>query len=179
LIEAVSGKTLGKYLKENIFDRIGMNDTAFSIAPEKQNRAAKHYIGFDSKTNTSKEVGEIFDVHAWNEYESGGGGLISSVHDYALFAAAMCNYGVAENGERILSEKSINAMRTNRLNEKSLDDFAEFGGWSKAGYGYGLGVRTLIDRERNNSLSEIGEFGWDGACGCYVVIDPAAQIAIF
>jgi len=40
-------------------------------------------------------------------------------------------------------------------------------------------VRTLIDRERNNSLSENGEFGWDGACGCYVVIDPISQVAIF
>jgi CubicO group peptidase (beta-lactamase class C family) len=70
-------------------------------------------------------------------------------------------------------------MRANRLNGQALTDFSEFGGWSKAGYGYGLGVRTLIDRERNNALSENGEFGWDGACGCYVVIDPAAEVALF
>ena len=179
LIEVVSGKKLGEYLKENIFDRIGMVDTGFIVPAEKQYRIAKHYIGFDSKMHKSRDIGEIYDVHAWDGYESGGGGLVSSVNDYILFAAALCNYGIAENGERILSEQSVNAMRTNRLDGQLLNDFSEFGGWSKAGYGYGLGVRTLIDRERNNSLSENGEFGWDGACGCYAVIDPAAQTAIF
>ena len=179
LIEAVSGKTLGEYMKENIFDKIGMADTGFKIAPQKQNRMAKHYIDFDSTTGTSRDIGELFGIHAWDDYESGGGGLISSVHDYSLFAAAMCNYGVAQNGERILSEHSVNDMRTNRLSGAALNDYSEFGGWSKAGYGYGLGVRTLLDRERNNALSENGEFGWDGACGCYVVIDPAAEVALF
>ena len=179
VIEAVTGKTLGEYLKTNIFERIGMPDTGFRVAPEKQNRVAKHYVGFNSNTGTSKSFGEVFGVHDFDKYESGGGGLISSVSDYILFAAMLCNYGTAENGEQILSKQSVEAMRTNRLHGVPMDDFAEFGGWSKAGYGYGLGVRTLLDRERNNSLSENGEFGWDGACGCYVVIDPNAQIALF
>ena len=179
VIEVVSGKTLGVYLKENIFDRVGMVDTGFKIEPEKQRRMAKHYIGFDSKMGTSKDIGELYDVHTWDGYESGGGGLISSVSDYILFAAMLCNYGTAENGEKILSKQSIDNMGTNRLHGILLDDFSEFGGWSKAGYGYGLGVRTLLDRERNNSLSENGEFGWDGACGCYVVVDPAAEVAFF
>ncbi|MCL2815109.1 MAG: beta-lactamase family protein [Oscillospiraceae bacterium] len=179
VIEAASGKRLGEYMKENIFDRIGMADTTFSVLPANQSRMAKHYIGFDSGTGTSKGIGELYDVHAWDEFESGGGGLVSSVNDYILFAAALCNYGEAENGERILLKQSVDNMRTNRLQGVLLDDFAEFGGWSKAGYGYGLGVRTLLDRERNNSLSENGEFGWDGACGCYVLVDPAAEVALF
>ena len=53
------------------------------------------------------------------------------------------------------------------------------GGWSKAGYGYGLGVRTLLDPERNNSLSRKGEFGWDGALGCYLLADPETGVGIF
>ena len=174
VIEVVSGKKLGIYMKENIFDKLGMADTSFKISPEKQDRMAVHYIGFDGITGKSRDIGEIFEVHAWDEYsyESGGGGLISSVTDYAKFANALCNY-------QILSKQSVELMRTNRLQGTQLNDFSEFGGWSKAGYGYGLGVRTLINRERNNSLSENGEFGWDGACGCYVVIDPVAQVAIF
>jgi CubicO group peptidase (beta-lactamase class C family) len=156
-----------------------MNDTGFNISSENQKRMAKHYVEFDGKTHTSKSIREVFKVNEIKEYESGGGGLITSVHDYSLFAAALCNYGIAQNGEKILSESSVKDMRINRLNETALKDFAEFGGWSKAGYGYGLGVRTLIDRERNNALSENGEFGWDGACGCYVVIDPVSQTAIF
>ena len=70
-------------------------------------------------------------------------------------------------------------MRTNRLEGAALDDFREMGGWSKAGYGYGLGVRTLTDRERSNSLTENGEFGWDGALGCYLLADPATGIGLF
>jgi CubicO group peptidase (beta-lactamase class C family) len=179
LLEVISGRTLGEYMKENIFEPLGMFDTGFNITPEKQSRLAQNYIGFDSKTGKSRDIGELYNIHTWQDYESGGGGLISSVSDYILFAAALCNYGVAGNGERIISEKAVNDMRQNRLSGAALNDFAEFGGWSKAGYGYGLGVRTLIDRERNNSLSENGEFGWDGACGCYVVIDPAAEVAMF
>ncbi len=70
-------------------------------------------------------------------------------------------------------------MRENQLGEAALADFAAFGGNSKAGYGYGLGVRTLMNREMNNSLSGNGEFGWDGARGCYVLIDPEAELALF
>lgn len=65
-------------------------------------------------------------------------------------------------------------MSRNWLNDVQLKDFQLSG---KVGYGYGLGVRTLIDDSR--SRSPIGEFGWDGAAGCYVLIDPKNQVGLF
>ncbi|MGO4539254.1 serine hydrolase domain-containing protein [Paenibacillus sp. 2TAB19] len=177
LIEVLSGKTLGSYFKENIFDRIGMSETSFDLKDEK--RFCKLYNNFDGKTHTAESIGETFVIHPGSAYESGGGGLYSTVSDYILFAEALCNYGVALNGERILSKETVNTMRTRRLFKEAQQDFANFGGVSKSGYSYGLGVRTLVDREENNALSQNGEFGWDGARGCYVVIDPEAEITLF
>ncbi|MBB6734172.1 serine hydrolase domain-containing protein [Cohnella zeiphila] len=177
LVEVLSGKTFGAYLKENIFDRIGMKDTSFVLKDEK--RFCKLYNRFNGKTHTAESVGETIAIQLGKSYESGGGGLYSTVPDYIRFAEALCNYGLASNGERILREETVNEMRKKRLNQAAQRDFAQFGGVSKSGYSYGLGVRTLVDREENNSLSRNGEFGWDGARGCYVVIDPEAEVALF
>ncbi|GHU11522.1 hypothetical protein FACS1894151_11210 [Spirochaetia bacterium] len=95
------------------------------------------------------------------------------------FAETLCNNGITPGGEKILDKKTIDDMRTNRLSGQAAADFVIFGGTSKTGYGYGLGVRTLINREKNNALSANGEFGWDGAHGCYVVVDPDTETAIF
>ena len=177
LVEAVTGKRFGDYLKENIFDPLGMRDTAFS--PKDESRTAPIYNGFDAKTGAAKSIGETFNLNPSAEYESGGGGLYSIVSDYILIAEALCNYGLGANGARILKRETVNQMRANQLNENNLRDFEAFGGASKFGYGYGLGVRTLINREKNNSLSQNGEFGWDGARGCYVLADPESEVAIF
>lgn len=179
LVMLLSGKSFGEYIQENILSPIGMRDTAFRLSPGQEARMAKHYIHFDAKTGKSEGEGQTFTLHAGTEYESGGGGLCSSVRDYILFAQTLTNGGIAPSGAQILRRATIDDMRRNRLSGEALADFAAFGGWSKAGYGYGLGVRTLIDPERNNSLSMPGEFGWDGARGCYVVIDPDAELALF
>ncbi|MDF2543888.1 MAG: serine hydrolase [Herbinix sp.] len=177
LIEVLSGKRLGDYFKENIFDRIGMKDTSFTLKDEK--RFCKLYNNFNGKTNTAESIGESFNLKPSRAYESGGGGLFSTVSDYILFTEALCNYGLASNGERILNRKTISEMRTKRLCEEAQKDFERFGGVSKSGYSYGLGVRTLVSREDNNALSQNGEFGWDGARGCYVVVDPESEVALF
>ena len=177
LVEAVTGKRFGVYLRENIFDPLGMKETAFTSKDE--NRTAPIYNGFDAKTGTAKNIGETFNLNPSTEYESGGGGLYSKVSDYILLAEALCNYGLGAGGARILKKETVNQMRANQLNENNLRDFEAFGGPSKFGYGYGLGVRTLVNREKNNSLSQNGEFGWDGARGCYFLADPESEVAIF
>ena len=111
-----------------------------------------------------------------SEYESGGAGLISSVDDYIKFANVLCNKGKTQKGEKILSECTIDLMRTNHLDKTSMKDF----NWIQMrGYGYGLGVRTMIDKAKGGSLSSIGEFGWGGAAGTYAMIDPENEITVF
>jgi CubicO group peptidase (beta-lactamase class C family) len=98
------------------------------------------------------------------------------VDDYSKFAAAMANDGYTADGVRILSRHTIDLMRTNRLCEAQLKDY----NWSfLGGYGYGLGVRTMIHPASCGANSPIGEFGWDGAAGCYVMIDPVNRISLF
>jgi CubicO group peptidase (beta-lactamase class C family) len=179
LIEVLSGQRLGAYLQSHIFEPLGMKDTTFAPQPSDEARLARDYVRFDAGAGQAESVTAPFRVRLGTEYESGGGGLYSTVPDYIIFAEALCNGGVAPNGARILQQASIDDMRRNRLSGQAALDFSAFGGTSKAGYGYGLGARVLVDREKNNALSANGEFGWDGACGCYALIDPAEQVALF
>jgi CubicO group peptidase (beta-lactamase class C family) len=178
LVEAVSGRSFGAYLREHIFDPLGMEDTGFE-PPADKTRLAGDYLGFDAKTGRARNVGESFKIKLGSEYECGGGGLYSTVPDYIRFAEALCNGGLGAEGRRILRQETVRDMGTNRLFGDSAADFAAFGGPSKNGYGYGLGVRVLVDREQNNALSSNGEFGWDGAHGCYVAVDPVSELALF
>jgi CubicO group peptidase (beta-lactamase class C family) len=179
LVEAVTGKRFGEVLNERIFAPLGMTDTSFTLPPEKEARFAPIYNGFNALTGKADSIGETYNLNPTANFESGGGGLYSTVKDYILLTEALCNFGLAPNGARILTPETVNALRENQLDETCLRDFAEFGGPSKEGYGYGLGVRTLLNREKNNALSQNGEFGWDGARGCYVCADPDSRLALF
>lgn len=106
------------------------------------------------------------------EYDSGGAGIISSPQEYVKIAVALANYGTGMNGERILSSQTVNLMRTNTLDEKQIKSF----NW-KSLMGYGLGVRTMVDRINGSSIGNIGEFGWCGAAGSAVYIDPQNGLA--
>lgn len=175
LVETISGQKFGEYLKENLFQPLGMENTGFRCTEEIQ----KHHM---AQYRRDPESGVISRIPLENEfvlgseYESGGAGLISTVEDYAKFAAAMANDGYTPEGHRILSRNTIDLMRANRLSGIQTKDF----NWSfLGGYGYGLGVRTMIDPVRCGANSPVGEFGWDGAAGCYVMIDPSNHISLF
>jgi CubicO group peptidase (beta-lactamase class C family) len=173
VVEVASGQKFSRYLQENIFDPLGMTDIVFKLSPDHRERLAALYR-YDFEQHVFKNIpgDNMFDLS--DEYESGGAGLACTVDAYGLFVDAMSNYGVGANGARILSKSSIDMMRENRLTGKSLDDFKKGG---KVGYGYGLGVRTLIDQSK--SLSPLKEFGWDGAACAYVLIDPENNLGIF
>ena len=181
LMEEAAGVPYPEILRRELFEPLGMNDTGFVLNDEQRTRLAPEYHGFDGKTGRARAVirKEGVDMGLGPLYRSGGGGLISSVRDYAKLAAMLSCGGRTADGTRILSEGSIGLMRTNQLCPEAMEDFEKFGGWSKAGYGYGLGVRTLLDPERNNSLSAKGEFGWDGALGCYLLADERNGVGIF
>lgn len=173
VVETVSGKRFSQYLKESIFDPLGMTDVTFKMSPEQRERLSAQYQ-YDFKNKKFNLIhGENMFVIT-DEYESGGAGLACTVDAYGLFVDAMCNNGVGANGSRILTSESIEQMRINRLTGQSLEDFKKGG---KVGYGYGLGVRTLIDKSA--SRGPLKEFGWDGAACAYVMIDPDNNLGIF
>lgn len=175
LIQVITGKTFGAYLRENIFDPLEMPNTGFARPPEVLQKMMTLYRR-DEETNIVHRVTLDNEFIFGTEYESGGAGLISCVQDYARFAAALANGGVGANGNRILSQNTIDLMRTNRLNATQQADFD----WIQfKGYGYGLGVRTMVDKAVGGSPGPLGEFGWAGAAGAYVLVDPENQLSMF
>ncbi|ETT43996.1 serine hydrolase domain-containing protein [Paenibacillus sp. FSL H7-689] len=173
LVEVVSGKRFGTYLRDEITGPLGMNDTAFNLNDEQQKRLIPQYAYNDELEKAVRLDGNGFRVGT--ELESGGAGLLSTVSDYALFLNALTGRGTSPEGVRILSQASVELMRTDHLNEMTRADYS----WDHMyGYGYGLGVRTHISKAGSGSLSPVGEFGWSGAAGCMAIIDPDSELTV-
>ncbi|MDR0641079.1 MAG: beta-lactamase family protein [Treponema sp.] len=169
LVELTSGKSIGAFLKDEIFDPLEMNSTGYRFRGNLKERMSPVY-----QRNKDGSLGRNpanFDADYQGEavYEGGGTGLFSTVRDYLSFTQMLANGG-EHKGRRIIGRKTIDLMRRNQLNEVQLRDFANS---YNAGYGYGLGVRTMMDPAAGNSNSSIGEFGWTGAAGTWTSIDPS------
>lgn len=174
LIEIWSGKRLGEYMKSHIFEPLNMQNTFFGI-PNNESQLLKMAARYIFESNGKpKRLPLECAFNLSKEYESGGAGLTSCAEDYAIFLDALACGGVAKNGKRILSSKTVELMGTNHLKGKQCDDFAQL----RPGYGYGLGVRTHIDKATSGSLSPIGEFGWDGAAGGFSMVDTKNKLSL-
>ncbi len=175
VVEVATGKRFSDYVKEVIFDPLGMTHSTYRINDEIIEKMAQQYR-HNYATGEAELFGKKNNYIFSNEYDSGGAGIISTMDDYAKFVYAMTNYGVGENGRRILARSTIDLMRTNVLSGKSLESFSSWD--TNREYGYGYGVRTKIGEGRGGNLSSKGEFGWDGAAGSFLSIDPERQIGI-
>jgi CubicO group peptidase (beta-lactamase class C family) len=173
IVEIASGMRFSQYMKENIWEPLEMTDTGFCLPQEKKSRVVALYECDAPGSYCPYSNPREFNLT--ENYESGGAGLYSTVDDYSLFADAMANGGVGITGKQILKPETIDLMRTEQLSSFAMD--TRFGCAAGPGYGYGLGVRTLIDQ--TYSRSSLGEFGWDGAAGSYVMIDPKYNLSIF
>lgn len=179
VIEVVSGKPFGQYMREVLLDPIGMYNTTFKADDSIFARMNKQYrLDKEHHCAIEKPVSENV-CRFGSEYESGGGGLISCVDDYILLTEMLTHKGVAPNGERILADATVELLRTNVLAGKALDSFHRIDPSRTLGYGYGLGVRVMMEPAEGGSLSSVGEFGWDGAAHSYLSADPLAELSIF
>jgi CubicO group peptidase (beta-lactamase class C family) len=174
LVEIWSGQSLGQYMNAHILSPLGMKNTFFGV-PKDERLLAKMVARYTYTEDKSLQRLPLECPYNFTEqYESGGAGLISTAEDYAIFLDAMANGGRAENGYQVLKPSTIALMGTNHLNERQLEDFRV----TRPGYGYGLGVRTHMDRDASKCLSPVGEFGWDGAAGGFAVVDPKNKISL-
>lgn len=173
VVEVASGKSFGDYLDEHIFAPLGIKNAGFHLTEGKRRRMSALYEYHQEKQISNEVPGNNIFVLS-DCYESGGAGLFCTAEDYIKFADALCNNGEGANGTVILTRDSVDQMRHDELAGDCIEDFKQLG---KYGYSYGLGVRTLTNPAA--SRSPVGEFGWDGAAGSYVVIDPVNHIAIF
>lgn len=174
LVEVLSGKKLGEYMQENIFEPLGMKNTFFGIPKDEERLSRMAALYRYNENRKAERVELVCPYNLSDDYQSGGAGLASTTEDYALFLDALANGGVGKTGKRIISSSTIELMSTNQLNDAQYADFQQV----RKGYGYGLGVRTHMDKSLSSSISSLGEFGWDGAAGAYAMADPAKQLSI-
>lgn len=173
IVEVASGMPFGEYVKKNITDPLGMKTMTFHPGEEHFIRMADRY-SWDENEQLVPQGNRTNPYRITPNHESGGAGLVGDVESYVLLADALANDGVGATGAKILSRESIDEMRTNRAFGEARKDYDSM---NKVGYGYGLGVRTLTDKE--TSRSPLGEFGWDGAAGAWTLSDPDNHIAAF
>jgi len=175
IVETVSGEKFSLYLKNHLWDPLGIHETGFVLTDEIRRRFAKQYM-FDQSTFTSRpfENGENNRYKLTENYESGGAGLLSTVNDYILLSDALACGGVGKTGARILKKETIDLMRTNQQTGACMEDWKTH---NRVGYGYGLGVRTMMGN--THSKGPVGEFGWDGAACAYTMIDPENGLSAY
>lgn len=167
--EKVTGLTFGGYMEKEVFAPLGMKNTSFTPGGE----MAPQY-DFDWDTRAFRPHPLTCDYRLAPHYHSGGAGIISTLDDMARFAAALTT-GKGEDGYPLLSGTSICLLRTEQLTHVAQDP--AFGCAMGPGYGYGLGVRTLVDKSQGQK-SPIGEFGWDGAAGSFILCDKENGLSI-
>jgi CubicO group peptidase (beta-lactamase class C family) len=168
LIARVSGKSLGTFLKERIFDPLGMKDTAFYVPPEKIDRLPTFYF-FNRQTNKLDFYDDPVNS-AWRSapaFESAGGGLVSTIDDYYAFSRMMLNKG-RHGREQTLSRASVELMTSDQLTpEQRAGSEIFFGTYSSWGFG------VAVDIQRQEIYHTPGRFGWTGGYGTTAYTDPA------
>lgn len=177
IIEVAASQPLDKFLEENLFKPLDMNDTCFQVPGSESHRLVNCY---------ELAPGQTYSMSTHPERErlespvllAGGGGLVSSIRDYSKFTSFLAREGSTVDGQVLLSSKWIREIRTNHLNHGAqLTDMSFEKGFSDAfgpGFGFGYTVSTAEDPRsvRGGRLSSKGEYGWGGAAGTYFGVDP-------
>ena len=164
VIEVVSGKSLYEFEKERLFDPLGMTDTAFSVDDVKRARVAEPLPG-DITLSTVRGLGD--PVLRRRRWESGGGGMVGTIADYARFAQMLLNGGSLD-GRQYLKPTTVRLMTSDQVppETKIARDYFYFPS-GDSGFGLGFAIRVVAAPPL-----PIGEYRWDGAGGTFFFIDP-------
>ena len=180
LVARVTGQSFETFLRERVFEPLGMNDTGFDVPAEKIDRLPPLYAP-DAQTG---------EFHVWDPaeggrhskppaFQGGGGGLVSTADDYNAYFQMLLNHGM-HGDERILSRAAVELMTTNRLNAEQLavrtamatdNVHISHGQGQHGGWGMGMAVRTY-----RADYAPIGQFGWDGGAGTSTYADPTNHL---
>lgn len=163
VVEVVSGKSLYQFEKENLLDPLGMTNTSFFITePSRQALFAEPLPNKHDKLDRDPRI-----VTKW---ESGGGGMVSSMADYARFVQMLLNRGEL-NGKRILARKTVDLMTANHIGEAAgIKPWVYY--FPGGGYGFGLGVAVRTEAGVSHWAGSVGEYEWSGGSGTYFLVDP-------
>ena len=182
LVEKLSGMSFGQFLRTRLFEPLGMNDTAFYVPSDKTERLTSCYQpeikgrGLKLQDDARESTYAITPT-----LESGGGGLVSTAHDYLRFCCMMLNGGTLDD-VRILSPKTVALFSLNYLPEgREIADMAQPGMFSESGYagvGFSLGCGVNVDVAKTRVPGSLGEYFWGGAAATAFWIDPKEELSV-
>jgi CubicO group peptidase (beta-lactamase class C family) len=179
LVERLSGRRFDEYLREAVFEPLGMVDTAFSVAPEKVDRFAANYQRRPDKTLALVDDPRSSTYLREPTFFSGGGGLTGTTADYLRFCE-MLRRGGELDGARILGPRTIKLMTKNHLaGGKDLTQMAlgAFSETANEGVGFGLGFAMTLSEVETGALGE-GDYYWGGAASTIFWVDPAEDLVV-
>jgi CubicO group peptidase (beta-lactamase class C family) len=175
IVSRISGQSFGDFIQQRIFGPLGMVDTAFQTRADNQHRLVTFYQ--DDGQGGLKEVEQVLGAPinpftAPPEFEDGGGGLVSTISDYARFAQMILNKGELD-GVRILAPVTVELMATNVIPDAVLATtnplrLLPF----NPAFGFGLGFSVMKDPRRLGSTEGRGTLAWGGMGGTWFWIDP-------
>ncbi len=170
IVEVVSGMPYADFLKERIFEPLGMKDTAFYVPEKKKDRLVTCY----QRVPGGLEVYPVRhlcvrDATEAPAFASGGAGLMSTVDDYAAFAGMLLQKG-EYHGERLLQKRTVEWMTQEQVDTTLWDNLT--------GFGYGRLMRICTEPGKASVICEKGEYGWDGWLGTYIANLPASDMTI-
>ena len=181
LVQKLSGMSFGEFLRTRLFEPLGMSDTAFWCPPEKINRFASCYQPKEGGGLKLQDDAGSSTYAAPPNLESGGGGLVSTAHDYMRFCRMMLQGGTLD-GVQILSPKTVALFSLNHLpGNKELADMTTPGMFSEGGYsgiGFSIGCGVNINVAKTRLPGTLGEYFWGGAASTAFWIDPKEELAV-
>ena len=172
IVEAVTGQTLGAFLKERLYQPLGMTDTAFDLGDGQKARYA-HAFDIDPLTGGPQRV---HHAHPHTpKWESGGGGALSTASDYLRFADMM-RAGGQFGGKQLLGRGTVKLMTSDHLPKGLGTRIADSMDPAAAGYGFGLGFAVRQTDGLSPQAGSTGDYYWSGVYGTYFWVDPAEDL---
>ncbi len=179
LVERISGRPFDDYLRETIFEPLGMIDTAFHVDADRADRLCASYGRASDKSLRLIDDPGTSAYLSWPSFLSGGGGLASTTHDYMRFCE-MLRRGGELDGRRILGPRTIALMTRNHLRDGLDLTQMAVGGFSETTYegvGFGLGFAVTLDEVKNGSIGK-GDYYWGGAASTIFWVDPKEDLSV-
>jgi CubicO group peptidase (beta-lactamase class C family) len=172
VIEAITGKSLGEYMQERLWQPLGMVDTSFNIPSAKKPRYA---LAFRNDPFTEDPQSALHLASESMKFECGGGCAVSTAMDYLRFAQMLLNKGTLQ-GRRILSRKTVELMTSDQLGSDMRERTTS--ATLAEGYSFGLGFSVRSQTGRALLAGSTGDFGWGGAFGTYFWVDPQEDLVV-
>jgi len=177
IVQKLSGQKFGDYLKANVFTPLGMNDTSFFVTEANKPRFADVY-SWDKEKSTLVAQVERPDRPGFtdpNRLESGGGGLVSSTHDYARFTQMMLNKGTL-GGNTVLKPETVALMSQNAIGDLGIYSDGTSANPGRPGQKFGLDFAVYVDPAAGQNPFGKDTYYWGGAAGTWFWIDPVNDV---